>query len=97
MGRPHPRSGEAAAFGGELKRRRLASGLTQTALAERVGCEWSTLSRFESGRRKPSLPMAVRIAAVLSDDEGERCRLVLAAGFVPPGYAVTGLKRTRAA
>ena len=87
--------GEAGGFPAELKRQREGAGLSQVRLAERVGCDHPTVSRYECGTRRPSLPMAVKLAAALSGDEGERCKLVLAAGFVPPSYEVTGLRRQR--
>jgi len=53
------------AFGAWLRRTRLDADLTQEALAEAVGCAAETLRAFESGRRRPSREMALRIAAAL--------------------------------
>jgi|GEM_PF-597906 len=52
-------------FGDWLRRTRLDADLTQEALAEAVGCAAETLRAFESGRRRPSREMALRIAAAL--------------------------------
>lgn len=43
----------------ELRRRR---GLTLTAVAERFGTTLSTLSRLESGHRRPTLELLVPLA-----------------------------------
>ena len=69
--------------------------MSQTALAELAGCEQSILCRFGNGTRYPSLALAVRLAVALSGDEGERCRLILSAGFVPPSYEVVMLRRKK--
>ena len=44
-----------------LKERRTELGLTQAELAEKVGCTESTISKIESGRVIPSLPMLQRL------------------------------------
>jgi len=44
-----------------LRRARRASGLTQQALARRVGIPQSVLSAYERGRRQPSVAAAARI------------------------------------
>ena len=45
---------------------RLASGLTQAELAERMGTRQSAVSRLENGTSNPTLDMLVRLAKALS-------------------------------
>ena len=52
-------------FGAELKRRRLAAGLSQVALAERSGTTPNSIARMERGERGPSLSMAQALALAL--------------------------------
>ena len=54
--------GAAPSFGGWLKLRRQSLGLTQEALAERVGCAAETLRKLEADARRPSLEIARRLA-----------------------------------
>lgn len=49
----------------QLKSRRKALGLNQTALAEAVGVTPGAVSQWESGLTNPTLEMLVKIAAVL--------------------------------
>lgn len=58
-----------------LRARREELGLTQAALARRVGLGQPAVSRLESGDFLPPIPVLERIAAVL------RMRLVV--GFAP--------------
>ncbi len=51
-----------------LKARRNALGLTQQSLAERLGVRASHIALLESGRRRPSLRLVVRLAAALDVD-----------------------------
>src|SRR6187455_6653 len=51
-----------AEVGPRLKRLRLRRGVTLTALAATTGISKSTLSRLESGQRKPSLELLLPIA-----------------------------------
>ncbi len=51
-----------------LKTRREALGLTQRALAQKLGVEASYVSFIESERRKPSLNLVARIADTLGLD-----------------------------
>ena len=52
-------------FGVKLRALRLAAGLTQQELADRVGTNTVGLSRLENGAVLPSWDTAVRIAAAL--------------------------------
>ena len=53
-----------AAVGPRLRRLRERRGLTLTALAAKTGISKSTLSRLESGQRKPSLELLLPLAEV---------------------------------
>ncbi len=53
-----------ADVGPRLKRLRTRRGVTLTALAATTGISKSTLSRLESGQRKPSLELLLPLAAV---------------------------------
>lgn len=55
-----------------IRRLRADLDLTQEVLAEQVGCSVETIRAFESGRRRPSRPMAERLADVLEVMPGER-------------------------
>ncbi len=55
----------ARAVGAEVARRREACGLTQTELALAVGCDRSAVSRWEGGRRLPTLPHLAALARAL--------------------------------
>ena len=46
----------------QLRSVRKAQGMTQEALAERVGTKKSNISRLESGRYNPSLDFLVKVA-----------------------------------
>lgn len=48
-----------------LKQARLAAGLTQAALAARVGLSRSAYVNIERGRKRPSLEVAIRLATAL--------------------------------
>ena len=60
-----------AAVGPRLRDLRLASALTLAGLSETTGISVSTLSRLESGERRPTLELLLRLARVhrLSLDE----------------------------
>lgn len=53
-------------FGHWLKRQRAQQDLTQEALAELAYCSVQTIRFFESGKRRPSVEMAERLAEVLA-------------------------------
>lgn len=57
-------------LGQELKRARTARGLTQNDLAERVGTEPETISRFERGATLPSLTRLLALAEALGEPVG---------------------------
>ena len=55
---------ESGGVGGRLRTARRASGLTQKQLAEALGVESITVSRWERGVTTPSLPRLRRIAEI---------------------------------
>ncbi|MFC9031437.1 helix-turn-helix domain-containing protein [Streptomyces arboris] len=55
-------------YGEELRLRRLAVGMTQEALAEKVVCSPTLISHYEAGRRLPSPDDARRIDRALETD-----------------------------
>ena len=59
-------------LGNLLRQRRAALDLTQEAAAERVGCAVDTIRAYERGERRPSVPMAERLAVALQVPEAER-------------------------
>ncbi len=72
-------------FGKRLRELRRAKGLSQRALAERVGVNFTYLSRCETGTldfgQYPSEDLIVRLAAALGTEEDE---LLILAKKVPP-------------
>lgn len=48
-----------------LRKAREAAGLTQEAVARKLGVNRTTYSRYEVGSRTPDVAMALRIATVL--------------------------------
>ncbi|HXA36714.1 MAG TPA: AAA family ATPase [Steroidobacteraceae bacterium] len=62
----------AQSFGYWLRRRRKALDLTQEALAEQVSCSGFAIRKIEADERKPSLPLARRLAVALAVPEEER-------------------------
>lgn len=52
----------------DLIRLRLASGLTQEALAEKINTRQSSIARLESGNSLPSLSMLLKAARALNAD-----------------------------
>jgi transcriptional regulator with XRE-family HTH domain len=55
-------------IGARVRHARLLSGILMRELAERVGCTESTISKIESGRVVPSLPMLQRLIEALNRD-----------------------------
>ncbi len=46
----------------DVKAQRLAAGLSQAGLGERLGVSRQTVIAIENGRYDPSLPLAIKIA-----------------------------------
>ncbi|MCB1916614.1 MAG: AAA family ATPase [Rhodocyclaceae bacterium] len=69
-------------FGYWLKRRRKALDMTQEALAARVSCSGYAIRKIEAGERRPSRPLAERLAEALGVPDGERAAFVDAARSV---------------
>lgn len=70
----------------ELKARRIRAGLTQRAVAERMGCTQVAFSRWESGTRDPDLPTTQRWATVLGLGLYVESLDVLGAGDMAEAY-----------
>lgn len=47
-----------------IKKFRLATGLTQEQLGQKIGVDGSTIANWECGRRVPSIPNAIKLAVV---------------------------------
>ncbi|HEX4702473.1 MAG TPA: XRE family transcriptional regulator [Pseudonocardiaceae bacterium] len=62
MDTPEPYQAVLAEVGPRLRRLRAKRGLTLAALAEATGISKSTLSRLESGQRRPSLELLLPLA-----------------------------------
>ncbi len=81
-------------FGARLRELRRAKALSQRALAERVGVNFTYLSRCETGTldfgQYPSEDLIVRLAAALEADEDE---LLILAKKVPPAIRQRVLER----
>jgi predicted ATPase/transcriptional regulator with XRE-family HTH domain len=65
-----------ASFGGWVKARRQALGLSRDDLAQRVGCAPITLRKIESDERRPSAQVAERLATFLALPAGQRADFV---------------------
>jgi transcriptional regulator with XRE-family HTH domain len=61
----------AARLSRNISTRRRTLGLTQAILAERLGVDTETLSRFERGKHLPSLATLERLAGLLLTTVGE--------------------------
>ena len=79
-------------FGGKIKQRRMELGITQEALAQRVGCAPITIQKIESGGRRASHQMATRIAASLSVASDDLADFLAAART--PGSSTTSQNTT---
>ena len=75
---------EAETFGARIKRHRLAAGLTQRELADKVSVGVPHVSKVEADRENPSDELIVRLARVFDVDADE---LFLTARRLPPGLA----------
>ena len=78
----------ASTFGRWLKQRRRTLDLTQEALAARVGCATDTIRKFEAETRRPSRPIAERLADALELPAAERATF-LGRAREQPGQAAT--------
>jgi transcriptional regulator with XRE-family HTH domain len=63
-----PGKGADLQIGARVRHARLLSGIRMRELAEKVGCTESTISKIESGRIVPSLPMLQRLIEALNRD-----------------------------
>ncbi|TPV94562.1 MAG: helix-turn-helix transcriptional regulator [Myxococcales bacterium FL481] len=70
-------SGGPLSFGDALRAVREREGLTQVALAERMGVGRQTVCDLEHGRRLPSPGHAAKYARALLHHEGQFVRLAL--------------------
>ncbi|HEX6292356.1 MAG TPA: helix-turn-helix domain-containing protein [Herpetosiphonaceae bacterium] len=66
----------SSSVGQWIKERRRAISLSREALADQVGCSVETIRKIETGRRRPSLQIAERIATALRIGEAERASFV---------------------
>ncbi|HEX5690849.1 MAG TPA: helix-turn-helix domain-containing protein, partial [Roseiflexaceae bacterium] len=73
---------DSAAFRAWLKRRRIERGLTQDELGELVSYAGQTIRKIESGQRRPSLQLALRLAQALQLDPEEQTAWMHAARAV---------------
>lgn len=55
-----------ADFGENIRKQRLKKGMTQSALADFLGVSDITVSRYETGRRKPDTETLFKIAEILN-------------------------------
>lgn len=58
---PRPRKSDSP-----IARARLASGLTQNQLAEKVGCTQKDISRYENAHHTPGVQVLLKIAHALN-------------------------------
>jgi transcriptional regulator with XRE-family HTH domain len=86
---PHPV--QVSPFGARLRQWRAARGVSQLALASRVGSTSRHLSFLETGRSRPSRQMVLRLGEALDLPLRERNRLLHAAGL-PGAYPEAGMK-----
>lgn len=76
-------------FGRRLRRLRAHYDLTQEALAELAACSVQAVRFFETGKRRPSVEMAERLAEVLKVPEDQRADFVRQARAPLPGSGDT--------
>ncbi len=95
-------SDDNPSFGYWLRRRRKALDLTQARLAQLVGCAVATIKKLEADERRPSLPMAERLADCLAVPAAERAAFLRTAraevslhrqGLTPPGSVPVDVAR----
>jgi len=63
------RAAQAAADGAAFLAARKQLGLSQRALAERLGVNWTYLSKVETGATAPGMPLIRQVLAMLEDAE----------------------------
>ncbi|HEU5002596.1 MAG TPA: helix-turn-helix transcriptional regulator [Actinomycetota bacterium] len=68
---PEPLSPATRVLGQRVRERRQALGLSQEALADRVGVHWTFLGQVERGRRNVSLHNLLKLAVGLDVDPAE--------------------------
>lgn len=73
----------APTFAATLARLRTARRLNHNQLAAACGLDHSYISRLERGKREPSRETVTVLAGALGATEGERGRLLRAAGYWP--------------
>ncbi len=78
MGRTARRLAGAVEFGQRVRARRSELGLSQMALAEKVGLHFTYVSSVERGERNISLENILRLSVALEVDPGDLVR-----GLVP--------------
>lgn len=76
----------AAKLSRNIAARRRALGLTQAQVAERLGVDTETLSRFERGKHLPSLLTLERLSGLLATSVGD---LLSEQEYEPSSEAVT--------
>lgn len=69
-----PRREATTAFGGRVRARRKELGLSQRALAERAGLDWSYTAQVERGERNIALLNILRLSVALEMDVGDLTR-----------------------
>ena len=74
MGRTARRSAAQTELGNRARERRLALGMSQMGLAERIGLHFTFVSEVERGTRNLSLESLLRLAEGLNLDPGELVR-----------------------
>lgn len=77
------RDSDLLTFDRWLRRRRKACDLTQEQIADQVGCSIETIRKIEAGERRPSLPIAQRLAQALQLSEEEQARFIRIARMQP--------------
>ncbi len=70
-------------LGAEL--RRLRGRVSQSRLADAVGCDHAYISRLESGTRNPSRAVVLAIIAALELSQADAARLLNLAGYTADG------------
>lgn len=82
---PAPRPA-AQRIGGNLRRLRQGRGLSQSALAAALGRARTTVCRWETGERMPTVPALLALAAALGCDPAE----LLTGASVGDGHGAAG-------